>query len=167
MGNYGDRIKKARESVGLTQEQLGKKIGVTGVTIMRYEKNQREPRQKQLHAIADALNVPIYELYGGVADGDSIRFERDIDPEVLRSLPGYIEGENGQFSVEPGSEAEKKLREIIIGAANQEPASPDKARLDAAYAKLNPSGQKEAVKRVEELTEIPRYQKEKSPADGD
>ena len=31
----------------------------------------------------------------------------------------------------------------------------------------NPSGQKEAVKRVEELTEILRYQKEKNPAEGD
>ena len=64
MGNYGDRIKKAREAVGLTQEQLGEKIGVTGVTIMRYEKNQREPRQKQLQSIASALGVSVGDLMG-------------------------------------------------------------------------------------------------------
>lgn len=36
-----------------------------------------------------------------------------------------------------------------------------------SFSKLNENGQHEAVKRVEELTEIPRYQKEKSPEDGD
>lgn len=45
-------------------------------------------------------------------------------------------------------------------------------RIDAALALLNTSGRQEAVKRVEELTEIPKYQREKpqdmstSPTDG-
>jgi len=34
-------------------------------------------------------------------------------------------------------------------------------RIDAALALLNTSGRQEAVKRVEELTEIPKYQREK------
>ena len=36
---------------------------------------------------------------------------------------------------------------------------PDRIRLLSAFDKLNPSGQTEAVKRVSELTEIPRYQR--------
>lgn len=36
----------------------------------------------------------------------------------------------------------------------------------SSFAQLNENGQHEAVKRVEELTEIERYQKEKNPADG-
>ena len=42
-----------------------------------------------------------------------------------------------------------------------------KRLLLSAFSELNDNGQHEAVKRVEELTEIPRYQKEKDPADGD
>lgn len=41
---------------------------------------------------------------------------------------------------------------------------PRKNQLDAAYDRLNDKGQQEAVKRVEELAEIPRYRKEKNPA---
>lgn len=64
MGDYGNRIKAAREAAELTQEQLGNKIGLTGVSIMRYEKNQREPNQKILKLLANALNVSVDYLIG-------------------------------------------------------------------------------------------------------
>lgn len=69
----GERIKSAREAAGLTQEQLGQKIDVTGVAIMRYEKDQREPRRKQLERIADALGVDVNWIMTGytVKDFDS------------------------------------------------------------------------------------------------
>ena len=72
MGDYGARIKAAREAADLTQEQLGKMIGVTGVTITRYEKNQRDPRLKQLRSIADALGVPVGYLMGCMDDNGVI-----------------------------------------------------------------------------------------------
>lgn len=60
--NIGARIKEARENAKMTQTELGNKIGVSGVAIMRYEKNQRQPRLDQLQQIADALEVPFYSL---------------------------------------------------------------------------------------------------------
>lgn len=62
MNPDGERLKAAREAAGLTQEELGERVGVTGVTIMRYEKNQRQPRLKQLSRIALALNISVSEL---------------------------------------------------------------------------------------------------------
>ncbi len=58
----GERIKEKRETAGLTQEELGERLGVTGVAIMRYEKNQRQPRLEQLRRIAIALNTSVSEL---------------------------------------------------------------------------------------------------------
>ena len=40
------------------------------------------------------------------------------------------------------------------------PDNPLKNRLEAAFSQLNPTGQEKAVDRVEELTEIPKYQRE-------
>ena len=60
--SLGENIKIAREAAGLTQEQLGAMVGVTGVAIMRYEKGQREPRSGTLLKIAKALNVDVYSL---------------------------------------------------------------------------------------------------------
>ncbi len=72
----GQRIKEAREKAGLTQEELGKKIGVTGVAIMRYEKDKRQPRLAQLQAIASALGVPVQEL---ISDWDAVDKEEFKD----------------------------------------------------------------------------------------
>jgi len=57
--SIGQRIKAAREQAGITQVELGEKIGVSGVAIMRYEKGTRQPRLEQLQAIAAALGVSV------------------------------------------------------------------------------------------------------------
>lgn len=114
----GQLIKAARERAGMTQEELGKKIGVTGVAIMRYEKGQRQPRLAQLQAIASALGVPVQEL---ISDWEA------VDKEEFKRVFIYGEG--------------------------------IKDRIDAALDRLNDEGQEKAAERVEELTEIPKYQK--------
>ena len=103
----GERIKVARERAGITQVELGEKIGVSGVAVMRYEKHTRQPRLEQIYAIADALNIPVEEILG-------------IAPE------------------------------------NRIVSSTDK--LLYFFGMPNEDGQQKAVDRVEELTEIPRYQ---------
>ena len=64
MSTLGDNIKALRESLGMTQEDLGKQVGVTGVTIMRYEKGQREPSLEQLEKLGEALHVQPSKLVG-------------------------------------------------------------------------------------------------------
>lgn len=77
----GQHIKAARERAGITQVELGDKIGVSGVAIMRYEKDTRQPRLETLQRIAAALGVPVQEL---IADWSA------VDKEVKRV---FIHGE--------------------------------------------------------------------------
>lgn len=60
----GERIKAAREKAGITQVELGKRSGVSGVAIMRYEKGLREPRLAQLRVMADALEIDVSYFTG-------------------------------------------------------------------------------------------------------
>lgn len=60
----GENIKRIRKEHGLTQEELGKEIDVSGVAIMRYEKGQREPKLETIEKIAHVLGVSSYELQG-------------------------------------------------------------------------------------------------------
>lgn len=53
----GKRLRQARERAGLTQEELGKRIGVTGSAITNYEKETSHPRETVLYALMDALKV--------------------------------------------------------------------------------------------------------------
>jgi len=125
MNTYGSRIKAARESANLTQEGLGQKLGVTGVTIMRYEKNQREPRQDQFKRLAAALNVDVNWLMNGYTLEQRDQAFRDF--------------------------VKKRFSEVEVWKTGLDEIGQD-------LWKLNDEGQVEAVKRVKELTEIPRYQ---------
>ncbi|MCI9292954.1 MAG: LexA family transcriptional regulator [Erysipelotrichaceae bacterium] len=54
---FKERLKEARLSSGLTQEQLAEKIGVAKSTLTGYEKGNREPDMAKIAKIIDTLNV--------------------------------------------------------------------------------------------------------------
>ncbi|EOC9182277.1 helix-turn-helix domain-containing protein, partial [Escherichia coli] len=55
MESLGIRLKRLRKDKGLTQVELGKLSGVTGVTIGYWEKDLNEPGSKALSKLAQAL----------------------------------------------------------------------------------------------------------------
>lgn len=60
----GRRIRALRRERGLTQEQLGTKIGLDRIYIGELERGQRtNPTLANLRRIADGLGVPIRELF--------------------------------------------------------------------------------------------------------
>lgn len=59
MATIGQMIKILRKEKGLTQKQLGEKIGVSAVTITRYETEQRYPDIETLKKIAVALETTV------------------------------------------------------------------------------------------------------------
>ena len=65
----GERIKAARKNAGLTQEELGKRLGVSYVGISQWENNIRNPKYITLQRIANALGITPQELIG---DGSNI-----------------------------------------------------------------------------------------------
>lgn len=59
MQTVGEKIKAAREAARMTQEQLGRELGVTGVAVMRYEKGQRQPSINQRLLLADIFKTSL------------------------------------------------------------------------------------------------------------
>lgn len=68
------RLRQLRKGQKLTQEQLGKRIDVTKVSISCYENGTRTPDMETLQRLADALEVSVDCLLGR-CDIDS-----EIDP---------------------------------------------------------------------------------------
>ena len=58
----GERIQKARKAAGLSQKELGKKLGVSASMIGQYENDLRIPKIETLEKISAALNVKISSL---------------------------------------------------------------------------------------------------------
>lgn len=53
-----------RESEGLSRAQLAERLGVTDVTIWRWECYQREPRGKMRRRLAALTGIPESQLVG-------------------------------------------------------------------------------------------------------
>lgn len=126
----GQRIKLARRNAGLTQKELGQKLGITYQTLAQWENDLRKPKFDTLKRIADALGVPVGELLG------------------LEDMGGGLWGHEADDST------------VMKLAQNIKAHMTPKAKLNAAFDQLNNEGQGVAVQRVEELTEIPRYRKD-------
>ncbi len=60
----GERLKKLRRDKKLTQEQLGKKVNVTKVSISGYENGNRTPDTETLQNLADFFGVSTDYLLG-------------------------------------------------------------------------------------------------------
>lgn len=59
----GAQIRKYRKAKGMTQKELGFRLGVAHNTISGYESGANEPDQNILFAIADILGVSVNDLF--------------------------------------------------------------------------------------------------------
>lgn len=58
-----ERIKRARQNAGLTQEQLAHAVGVASITVSRWERELHEPHERQFVRIAEATGSEIDDLH--------------------------------------------------------------------------------------------------------
>lgn len=81
----GERIKKQRLKLRLTQEQLGEVSDVTSAYIGQIERNERTPSLKRLKKIAKQLNISVEYLAVGT------RTQSSLNEEILSELQGIDE----------------------------------------------------------------------------
>lgn len=63
--NMSDRIIARRKELGLTQRSLADLVGLSSVSVLKWENGQNEPRGKNLFALARALECsPTWLLFG-------------------------------------------------------------------------------------------------------
>ena len=64
MGDFPNVFKALRVKIGLTQQQMADKLGLSRSTIGMYENGEREPSFEILENIADLFNVDMNYLIG-------------------------------------------------------------------------------------------------------
>ena len=128
--SIGENIRNIRKSKNMSQDELGRALGVSQAMIAQYESGKRKPKIGTLAKIAEALNVYIGKL------------DEDWGTDITNNPAEYEKFKNKMAEFE--SNLEKRIKHE------------EKALLDD-YWKLNNIGRKEAKKRIQELTEIERY----------
>lgn len=86
-------LKEWRDYFGLTQKQLGERLGVSEMTISRWEREQHKLNTGVMAAVAEAFghNVEPGDLYRDPHKPSPDRLLRDASPEIVQDVISYIE----------------------------------------------------------------------------
>ena len=148
----GNVIRELRNSMGLTQKELGKKVGVSNSAIANYEKGFRAPLQDTLFKLAETFNVSVnkffpYDFESRSSDSPLLSqitdtaaklheprqkkvltFTQDqLDEQegrVKKVLSYYTLISNGAVSAGTGEWLEDEVKEEITISADKVPSSP-------------------------------------------
>ena len=124
-----------------------------------------QERNITIKQLAEDTGIPLNTLYS-ITKRDSM----NVKPEtvqrlatVLKVSPTYLIGYDEKIA-DPERYTPEELEEIKAGAWDAyqqyvEETTGPRGRITHALAKLNQEGQEKAVERVEELLEIPKYQR--------
>lgn len=74
---FGEKVKKARINAGMSQTELGEKIGVSCRAITAYERENTKPRPSKLLKLAEELKVSTYYLSDDNCDNPLEGIARD------------------------------------------------------------------------------------------
>ena len=108
---FKDLIKKRRLDLGLTMEELGKKIGVSKATIQRYESGEiKNVRRDKIAKLADALETTPAYLMGWedekkeekhfllIDDGEEVLTKEEQAIKCLLNVCGFdLMKSNGEY----------------------------------------------------------------------
>ena len=78
--SIGKNTAKYRKAKGLTQEELGAKLGVTNQAVSKWESEVSMPDVMLLPEIANALNITLDDLYGIAKEPEKISCSADDFP---------------------------------------------------------------------------------------
>jgi transcriptional regulator with XRE-family HTH domain len=78
----GGAIRNRRESLGISQSSLARRIGAARTTVTNIEAGGQSTMIHQLIDIASALRVPVSELLDEICGIEDERSEKVVDPEM-------------------------------------------------------------------------------------
>ena len=123
--SIGARIRRQRQRLGLTQQQLAEAAAVNQGYISEIERGRVSPRRRTVDALAIALNLPQGVLIGGGADHDAPQ------PLETRELPLF-----GSIPAGPPGDSQEQL-EMFPVLRHQ--WSPDHYCLRLSYDSMEPT----------------------------
>ncbi len=87
------RLRRRRRLLGMTQQELGKRVGVRFQQIQKYESAANRINAEMLWKLSRALGVPVGYFYEGCdnleSEGDDISPTVLREPELVRLIKGY------------------------------------------------------------------------------
>ncbi|CFX27544.1 Uncharacterized HTH-type transcriptional regulator Smed_0045 [Candidatus Filomicrobium marinum] len=122
--HVGARVRLRRMLLGMSQEKLGERLGLTFQQIQKYEKGVNRIGASRLFDMARVLGVPIQFFYDEVPNGDSAEATGMADasaeyvPDLITTREGFEL--NKAFARIPDARVRRAVVELVRSLANEE-----------------------------------------------
>ncbi len=104
---FNDRITSRRKELGLTQQQLADAVGISGVSVYKWEAGINTPKGHNLFSLAEALRCSPAWLLNGIDSDEPLKAE-----ELLPQLDDRQKLLLDLFDSLPESEKERHINEL-------------------------------------------------------
>jgi transcriptional regulator with XRE-family HTH domain len=123
----GRRVRTQRLTKGLSQTELGEKIGVTFQQVQKYEKGTNRIGAGRLSRIAEVLEVPVTYFFPSEDEPAFPAADQESSPFALLSTSGAIQLVRAYSRIQGGN-ARAALVQIAEHLAESHAAGPKKGR---------------------------------------
>ena len=110
----GKKIKEYRKKKRLTQEELGKRIGVGLSTISGYERGSSSPDNEKLFALSKVLDVSVNDFFPEANDGNILDHTEKFNFPVSVKDLAFLQELATDLQSKSGEERERYLESIRI-----------------------------------------------------
>lgn len=132
---FGQNLKQLREELGISQRELGERLGIRQQTVAQYEKATEQPKLKTIRRLAEALDIPIYKL---------VTNWHDFAPGELSD--DFQEKNSQPYTHKPDLTANTENEALFKS-------------LELSFESLNAAGRKKLVEYANDLAKISEYTK--------
>lgn len=146
----GDILRTARKRAGITQQQLAQQLGITAMSVRRYESGTREPNLPMLTRMSEILNCPLQTLLGSHMPNRSITvclLSKNPDDTLKQTvavltIPEDVSDEQIKDAIRQHSTANEP-KATLDGICAQYPGWAYTTEIAVMYADIRPAGQEE------------------------
>lgn len=176
--SMGEQIRAMRQIRGLTQKELGQKLGLSFQSVAQWENELRCPKIETLKRIADALEMPVGAFLPSMGIGESAgsrikmaRERQNMTQKELAEKMGTTPQNISQYERgirNPKLETRERLAKVLsvdahwleVGEYEDKSLSGEEQQLLRYFRIMSLEGQRVALERMDELSQHPRYKKD-------
>jgi len=109
--HVGARLRQLRKAIGMSQQVLGERLGLTFQQVQKYERGTNRVSASKLHEAALVLGVSISDFFEGLpasgseAPSDSLAVRISAEPDLRRLVSLY--------QAIPKGEPRKRLLDLV------------------------------------------------------
>lgn len=145
------KISIERKKLGLSQEDLAKKVGVSQKSISKYERGTRRPSYETLTAMANLFNVTIDYLLNSdkMTPSEELLYVSEDESELVLLYRKFKENSSTPIM-------EKSLEDFFVGAIIA--TTKDEKKFLQTYRQLNEDNKDIIIGKIKELLKEQMYE---------